>query len=114
MLTRLRKRLDYNKLVETGERTEKQLKSEEETERDDIVEVPELLNLLKSISVSEDLQLGSTEENMSRENIDAFSRGKWTKPGGISDFIDKNQEENILDESELDSKISKVEELRIV
>ena len=55
MLTRLRKRLDYNKLVETGERTEKQLKSEEETERDDIVEVPELLNLLKSISVSEDL-----------------------------------------------------------
>ena len=62
MLTRSKKRLDYKKLEETGERTEKQLKGEEEADRDNIGEVSKLSNLLKSISISEDLQLVSSEE----------------------------------------------------
>ena len=39
MLTRSKKRLDYKKLGETGELTEKQLESEEEANRDNIGEV---------------------------------------------------------------------------
>ena len=65
VLTRSKKRLDYNKLGETEERTEKQLKREEEADRGNIGEVSKLSNLLKSISISEDLQLVSSEENMS-------------------------------------------------
>ena len=73
MLTRSKKRLDYKKFGETGERTEKQLKGGEEADRDNIGEVSELSNLLKSISISEDLQLVSSEENMSQEKINALS-----------------------------------------
>ena len=47
MLTRSKKRLDYKKLGETGERTEKQLKGEEEADRDNIGEVSKLSNILK-------------------------------------------------------------------
>ena len=39
MLTRSKKRLVYKKLGETGEQTEKQLKGEEEVDRDNIGEV---------------------------------------------------------------------------
>ena len=55
MLTRSKKRLDYKKLGEPGERTEKQLKGEEEADRDNTCEVCKLSSLLKSISISEDL-----------------------------------------------------------
>ena len=68
MLTRSKKRLDYKKLGETGEQTEKQLKGEEEVDRDNIGEVSKLLNLLKYISVTDDLQLVSPEENMTGED----------------------------------------------
>lgn len=40
---------------------------------DNIGEVPELTNLLMRISIKEDLQLISSEENMSQEKTDALS-----------------------------------------
>ena len=83
-------------------------------EKDNIREVSELSNLLKSISVSEVLQLVSSEENMSQEKIDALSMEESTIAGSISDFIDENQVEDMLKVSETDSEISKLEELRIV
>ena len=52
--------------METGKRPEKQLKSKEKG-RDNIGEVSELSNLFKSISISQDLQLISSEEIMSHE-----------------------------------------------
>ena len=89
-LTRSKKRLDYEKLRETGERTEKQLKGEEKADRDNIGKVSKLSNLLKSISISEDLQLVSSEENTSQEKIDALSIEKSTVADDISNFIDEN------------------------
>ena len=91
MLIRSKKRLDYKKLGETGERTGKQLKGEEEADRNNIGEVSELSNLLKSISISEDLQLVSSEENMSQEKINALSNEESTIADDISYFIDENQ-----------------------
>ena len=72
----------------------------------------ELSNLLKSISISEDLQLVSSEENMSQEKINTLSIEESTIVDDISDFIDENQVEDMLDASEIDNKISKLEELR--
>ena len=81
-------------------------------DRDKIGEVSKLSNLLRSISVSEDLELVSSEENMSQEKIDALSIEESTIADGISNFIDENQVEDMLDASEIDNKISKLEELR--
>ena len=64
ILTRLKKRFCYKKLGETGEQTEKHLKSEEKVDRDNIGDVSELSNKMESISISEDLQLVSSEENI--------------------------------------------------
>ena len=111
-LTRSKKRLDYKKLGETGEQTEKQLKGEEEADRDNLGEVSKLSNLLKSITVSEDLQLVSSEDNMLQEKIDALSIEESTMADDISDFIDENQMEDMLDAPEIDNKISKLEEPR--
>ena len=112
MLTRSKKRLDYKKFGETGEQTETQLKGEEQVDRDNIGEASELSNLLKSIPISEDLQLVSSEENMSQEKINALSIEESTIADYISDFIDENQVEDMLDASEIDNKISKLKELR--
>ena len=53
MSTRSKKRVDYKKLWETGEVTEKKIKNEEEVARDNIGKASELSNLLKSISINE-------------------------------------------------------------
>ena len=87
MLTRSKKRLDYKKLGETGERTEKQLKGEEEADRDNIGEVSK-----------------NTENTLSIEES--------TIADDLSDFIDENKVEDMLYSSEIDNKISKLEELR--
>ena len=75
--------------------------------------VPKLSNLLKSIPISEDLQLVSSEnQNMSQETIDALSIEESTIADDISDFTNENQVEDMLDASKIDSKIRKLEELR--
>ena len=71
-------------------------------DRDKIGEVSKLSNLLRSISVNEDLELVSSEENMSQEKIDALSIEESTIADGISDFIDENQVEDMLDALEID------------
>ena len=71
-------------------------------DRDKIGEVSKLSNLLRSISVNEDLELVSSEENMSQEKIDALSIKESTIADGISDFIDENQVEDMLDALEID------------
>ena len=71
-------------------------------DRDKIGEVSKLSNLLRSISVNEDLELVSSEENMSQEKIDALSIEESTIAEGISDFIDENQVEDMLDALEID------------
>ena len=73
-------------------------------DRDKIGEVSKLSNLLRSISVNEDLELVSSEENMSQEKIDALSIEESTIADGISDFIDENQVEDMLDALEIDLK----------
>ena len=75
--------------------------------------VPKLSNLLKSIPISEDLQLVSSEnQNMSQETIDALSIEESTIADDISDFTNENQVEDMLDASKIDSEIRKLEELR--
>ena len=49
---------------------------------------------------------------MSPEKINALSIEESTIADDISDFIDENQVEDMLDASETDNKISKLEELR--
>ena len=79
----------------------------------DITLVPKLSNLLKSIPISEDLQLVSSEnQNMSQETIDALSIEESTIADDISDFTNENQVEDMLDASKIDSRIRKLEELR--
>ena len=79
----------------------------------DITLVPKLSNLLKSIPISEDLQLVSSEnQNMSQETIDALSIEESTIADDISDFTNENQVEDMLDASKIDSEIRKLEELR--
>ena len=58
------------------------------------------------------MELVSSEENMSQEKIDALSIEESTIADDISDFIDENQVENMLDASEIYNKIRKLEELR--
>ena len=68
---------------------------------------------MKSIPISEDLQLVSSEnQNMSQETIDALSIEESTIADDISDFTNENQVEDMLDASKIDSKIRKLEELR--
>ena len=67
---------------------------------------------MKSISICEDLQLVSPDENISQEKIDVLSLEESTITNDISDFIDENHVEDMLDASEIDSKIRKLEDLR--
>ena len=67
---------------------------------------------MKSISICEDLQLVSSDENISQEKIDVLSLEESTITNDISDFIDENHVEDMLDASEIDSKIRKLEDSR--
>ena len=58
------------------------------------------------------MQLVSSDENISQEKIDVLSLEESTITNDISDFIDENHVEDILDASEIDSKIRKLEDLR--
>ena len=49
---------------------------------------------------------------MPQEKIDALSIEESTIADDITDFIDENQVEDMLDASEIDNKISKFKELR--
>ena len=95
-LNRSKKKLDYKKLGQTCEWIEKQLTSQRTADRDNIGKVFKLSNLLKSISISENLQLVSSEENMWQAKIDALSVEESTPADDISDFINENQVKDML------------------
>ena len=65
------KRLDYKQLSKTGKRVEKEV--EEDTQKEEVLEqgekVAELSNLLRSISISENLQVMSSEADMERRRL---------------------------------------------
>ena len=109
------KRLDYKKLSETGERIQKEVEVEED--KQEVVEeqgeeVAELSNLLRSISISEDLQLMSREAEMEKEKIDALAVDESTIAEDIADYIDENEVEDATSISEIEGKINKIEQLR--
>ena len=109
------RRLDYKKLSETGERIQKEVQVEEvqqEVIQEQGEKVAELSNLLRSISISEDLQRMSREAEMEKEKIDALAIDESTIADDIGDYIDKNEVEDATSISEIEGKINKVEQLR--
>ena len=109
------RRLDYKKLSETGERIQKEVQVEEvqqEVIQEQGEKVAELSNLLRSISISEDLQRMSREAEMEKEKIDALAIDESTIADDIGDYIDKNEVEDATSISEIEGKINKIEQLR--
>ena len=107
------KRLDYKQLSETGERVEKEV--EVDTQKEEVPEqgkeVAELSNLLRSISISENLQVMSSEADM-KEKIDALTIDESTIAEDIEDYIDENEVDVSTCIAEIDVKINKMEEFR--
>ena len=105
------KRINYKVFSETGEKEEKVDGQPEEAE---IVEVGEISNLLRSISISGDISEGLDQiggDNMDKQRIDAIRVELSIIADDIEYFIDENEiDENST--SEVDCKISKIEELR--
>ena len=109
------KRLDYKKLSETEEKIQKEVEVEEvqaEVVEEQGEKVAELSNLLRSISISEDLQLMSREAEMEKEKIDALAIDESTIADDIADYIDENEVEDATSISEIEGKINKIEQLR--
>ena len=111
---RNRKRINYKVVSETGDRTEV-VKNQEQQE---IEEVGEISTLLRSISISEELQhLHMTEtilheDNMEKQRIDSLKVDEFTLAEDIADYIDEIDVGNSSTMEEIDSKISRVEQLR--
>ena len=101
-------------LSETGEKEEKVDGQPEEVET---VEVGEISNLLRSTSISEDISEGldqnGEEDNMDEQWIDAIRVALSTIADDTEDLIDENEIDENSTTSEVDCKISKIEELRI-
>ena len=80
------------------------------------VEVGEISNLLRSISISGDISEGLDQigerDNMDKQKIDAIRVGLSTIADDIEDFIDENEIDEISTTSEVDYKVSKIVELR--
>ena len=91
------KRLDYRKLSETGEKIQKEVEVEEvqqEVVEEQGKKVAELTNLLRSISISEDLELMSRKAEMEKEKIDVLVIDESTIAGEIANYIDENEVED--------------------
>ena len=105
------KRINYKVFSETGEKEEKVDGQPEEVQT---VEVDEISNLLRSISISGDISEGLDQiggDNMDKQRIDAIRVELSIIADDIEYFIDENEiDENST--SEVDCKISKIEELR--
>ena len=99
-------------LSETGEKEEKVDGDLEEVEN---VEVGEISNLLRSISISGDISEGLDQtgegDNMVKQRINAIRVELSTIADDIEDFIDENEIDENSATSEVDCKISKIEEL---
>ena len=106
------KRINYKVFSETGEKEEK---VDGQPEGAETVEVGEISNLLRSISISGDISEGLDQiggDNMDKQRIDTIRVELSTIANDIEDFIDKNEIVENSTTSEVDCKISKIEELR--
>ena len=86
------KRINYKVFSETGEKEEKVDGQPEEV---GTVEVGEISNLLRSISISRDISEGLDQigegDNMDKQRVDAMRVELSTIADDIEDFIDENQ-----------------------
>ena len=100
-------------LSETGEKEEKVDGYPEEVET---VEVHEVSNVLRSVSISEDINEGldqiGDEDNLDKQRIDAMRVELLIIADDIEDFIDENEVDENSTTTEVDCKISKIEEVR--
>ena len=100
-------------LSETGEKEEKADGYPEEVET---VEVREVSNVLRSVSISEDISEGldqiGEEDNLDKQRIDAMTVELLIIADDIEDFIDENEVDENSTTTEVDCKISKIEEVR--
>ena len=103
-----RKRINYKVVSKTGDRTE----VVENQEQQEIEEVREISTLLRSISISEELQHFHQEDNMEKQRIDPLKVDEFTLAEDIADYIDEIDVGNSSTMEEIDSKISRVEQLR--
>ena len=103
---RNKKRIDYKKLNETGE------KVPVEVENQEAEEVAEISSLLRSISISEDLQNIHQEDNMEKQKIDSLKIDESTLAEDVDDFIDENEIDQSSTLEEIDVKINRMEQLR--
>ena len=107
------KRINYKVFSETGEKEEKVDGQPEGTET---VEVGEISNLLRSISISGDISEGLDQigegDNMDNQRTDALRVELSTIADDIEDIIDENDIDENSTTSEVDCKSSKIEELR--
>ena len=93
---------------ETGDRIE----VAENQEQQEVEEVAEISALLRSVSISEELEHLHQEKNMEKQRIDSLKVDKFTLAEDIADYIDENDVGNSNTVDEIDSKISRVEQLR--
>ena len=102
------KRISYQVFSETGEKEEKVNGQSEEAET---VEVGEISNLQRNISISGDISEGFDQigegDNMDKQRVELS-----TIADDIEDFIDENEIDENSTTAEVDCKISKIEELR--
>ena len=96
------KRIDYKKLNETGEKILVE----------DQKEVAEISNLLRSISISENLHSIHQEDNMEKQKIDLLKIDESTIAEDVDDFIDENEIDQSSTLEQIDAKIDKMEQLR--
>ena len=93
---------------ETGDRIE----VAENQEQQEVEEVAEISALLRSISISEELEHLHQEKNIEKQRIDSLKVDEFTLAEDIADYIDENDVGNSSTVDEIDSKISRVEQLR--
>ena len=83
---------------------------EENQEQDKAEEVPEISTLLRTISVSEELQHLHQKDNMEKQRINYLKVGEFTLAEDIAGYIDENDVCDSSTMEEIDSKISRVEQ----
>ena len=75
-------------------------------------EVAGISTLLRSISISEELEHLHQEDNMEKQRTDSLKVDEVTLAEDIADYIDENDAGDSNTTEEVDSKISRAEQLR--
>ena len=103
------KRINYKVFSETGEKEEK---VDGQLEEAKTVELREILNLLRSISISRNIREGLDQvgegDNMDKQRFDVIPEELSTTADDIENFIDENEIDENLTTPEVDCKIDKL------